>query len=219
MRSRAQVVGLLPGGQAELDGVQLNVGDKVLGCEADGRILLCGTKPLASVLPQERDEHTLLVMRRTNTPPTPPLIFSNKAPASSLSSSIGGSIGGSLPLSGTASPAPARPSPTAVVPPIEDYAMFATAAAAQPAPIAAAAPPSRRKFAQTSSQGGSSAPAAPGWPPSFQVSLHGHDAIGLASWPAPRQHLPATLASKSCAFVTQRPPPMATEEIRMALLP
>ena len=95
MRSRAQVVGLLPGGQAELDGVQLNVGDKVLGCEADGRVLLCGTKPLASVLPQERDEHTLLVMRRTNTPPTPPLIFSNKAPASSLSSSIGGSIGGS----------------------------------------------------------------------------------------------------------------------------
>lgn len=47
----------------------LRLGDKIMGVEVDGRRILCGTGSLANILPRDRSEHTLCVMRKP--PPVP----------------------------------------------------------------------------------------------------------------------------------------------------
>ena len=57
------VIALTPGGHADVDGVDLQHGDKILGIEVEGRRVLCSmTQALSDILPRDATQHTLLVL-------------------------------------------------------------------------------------------------------------------------------------------------------------
>ena len=82
------VVSLLPGGPAAMEGADLHAGDKVLGVEVAGRIVLCGTQPLARILPRDAGPNITLLVLRKRSPPPPTATTAPPSAASSGASAL-----------------------------------------------------------------------------------------------------------------------------------